>query len=221
MKLLFNALTKLLLGLIFVGIFLFLPPLTFNYPNAWLFIGLLFGPMLIMGIVLFIKSPKLLKKRLNVKEKEGTQKKVVLLSGLIFSAGFIISALDFKYHWSNVNNIVVIIASISFLLGYLMYAFVMKKNAYLSRTIEVQNDQKVISTGLYSIVRHPMYLATLLMFIPIPLILGSFIGLIPFGVYPIIIIIRIINEEKVLEKDLIGYTEYKKKVKYRLIPFIW
>lgn len=221
MKLLFNAIIKFVLGFVFIGLFLFWPAGTINYPNGWLFIGLLFVPVLIIGIILFIKDKELLRKRLNHKEKEKTQKGVVLFSLIIFISGFIISTLDFRYSWSNVNNYLVIIASVLFLIGYVLYAIVMKQNAYLSRTIEVQENQKVIDNGLYGIVRHPMYFATLLMFIPIPLILGSFWGLIPFSLYLVVIVIRIINEEKVLTLNLCGYSEYKKKVKYRLIYFIW
>ena len=221
MKLLTSAITKLILGLILVGAMLFLPAWTFDYPGAWLFIALLFVPMLIMGIILFAKAPSLLQKRLNNKEKENAQKGVVALSGLMFPIGFVLSALDFRFGWSDVPLWLVIVSSVLFLLGYAMYAEVMRENAYLSRTVEVQDGQTVVSTGLYGIVRHPMYLATLLMFLPMPLILGSFFGLIPFMLYPIVITIRIINEEKVLSEGLAGYTEYKSKVKYRLIPFVW
>ena len=221
MKLFFNALTKLLFGGVLIGLLLFLPAQTFDYLGAWIFLGILFIPMMIMGIVLFINSPALLQKRLNAKEKEKTQKGVVALSGLIFPIGFILSAFDYRYSWSKVPLWLTISAAVLFVIGYAMYAEVMRENAYLSRTIEVQENQKVISTGLYGIVRHPMYLATLLMFIPIPLILHSFWGLIPFALYLPIIIIRILNEEKVLTAELKGYAEYKEKVKKRLIPFIW
>ena len=221
MKLLINALIKFTAGLILVGFLLFLPAFTFNYPGAWLFIGLLFIPMFIMGIVMLIKAPKLLEKRLNNKEKEKTQQGVIALSGLIFPIGFILSALDFRFSWSEVPTWLVTLASALFLIGYIMYAEVMRENAYLSRTVEVQADQKVISTGLYGVVRHPMYLATLLMFLPIPLILGSYWALIPIALYPVIIVFRIIGEERLLTRELYGYTEYKAKVKYRLIPFIW
>ena len=221
MKLLFSALTKFILGIILVGALLFLPAWTFNYPHAWAFIGILFVPMLIMGVVLLAKAPELLEKRLNNKEKEKTQQGVIALSGLIFPIGFILSALDFRFGWSSVPLWLVIVASVLFLVGYSMYAEVMRENAYLSRTVEVQEGQKVISTGLYGIVRHPMYLATLFMFLPLPLVLGSFWGLIPFALYPIVTVIRIINEEKVLTEGLDGYAEYKTNVKYRLIPFIW
>ncbi len=221
MKLLFKALTKFTVGLLLVGALLFLPAGTLRYANGWLFLGLLFVPMTILGSVLFLKAPDLLKKRLNAKETESAQKGVIALSALIFPVGFLLSAFDFRFSWSNVPAWCVALSSILFLVGYAMYAEVMRENAYLSRTVEVQENQKVIDSGLYGIVRHPMYLATLLMFLPLPLILGSFFGLIPFALYPVIIFIRILNEEKVLAKDLLGYTDYMKKVKYRLIPLIW
>ena len=221
MKLLVKGLLFLIVGIAFVGVMLFLPAWTFNYFGAWLFIALLFVPMSIMGIVLYLKSPELLEKRLNIKEKEKTQKGVISLSALMFPLGFVLSALDFRFGWSSVPLWLVILASVLFLSGYIMYAEVMRENAYLSRTVEVQEGQKVISSGLYGIVRHPMYLATLLMFLPMPLILGSLFGLIPFALYPVLIVFRIMNEEKVLSEGLDGYVEYKGRVKYRLIPFIW
>ena len=221
MKLLFSALTKLIFGLILIGLLLFLPAWTFNYFGAWLFLGVLFTPMLIMGAVMLIKAPDLLEKRLKNKEKEATQRGVVALSGLSFLGGFLISAFDFRFSWSTVPLWLTVTAAVIFLAGYGLYAEVLRENAYLSRTIEVQEGQKVIDTGLYGIVRHPMYLATLLMFLPIPLILQSFWGLIPMALYPVVIVIRILNEEKVLTDGLFGYAEYKKRVKYRLIPFIW
>lgn len=221
MKLIFSALTKYLLGLLLLGALLFLPAWTLDYPQAWLFLSLLFIPMLLIGIVLLVKAPALLEKRLDNKEKERAQKGVIALSGLIFPIGFIVSALDFRFSLSTVPEWVTVVSSVLFLLGYAAYAEVMRENAYLSRTVEVQEGQKVISSGLYRIVRHPMYLATLLMFLPIPLILGSFWALIPFALYPIAIVIRIVNEERVLTDGLPGYAEYKKKTKYRLIPFIW
>ena len=221
MKLLFHALVKFVLGLVLIGLLLFLPAFTFDYFGAWLFLGLLFIPMLIMGIVLFIKAPALLEKRLNNREKEKAQQGVIALSGLLFPVGFVLSALDFRFGWSRVPLWLVAVASFLFLIGYAMYAEVMRENAYLSRIVEVQEGQKVISTGLYGIVRHPMYLATLLMFLPLPLILGSFWGLLQFALYPVVTVIRIINEEKVLTEGLNGYAEYKTKVKYRLIPFVW
>lgn len=221
MKLLFHALVKFVLGLVLIGLLLFLPAFTFDYFGAWLFLGLLFIPMLIMGTVLFIKAPALLEKRLNNREKEKAQQGVIALSGLLFPVGFVLSALDFRFGWSRVPLWLVAVASFLFLIGYAMYAEVMRENAYLSRIVEVQEGQKVISTGLYGIVRHPMYLATLLMFLPLPLILGSFWGLLPFALYPVVTVIRILNEEKVLAEGLNGYAEYKTKVKYRLIPFVW
>lgn len=221
MKLLLSALVKFLCGLLLVGLVLFLPAGTLSYPNGWLFMGVLFVPMLTLGVVLFFKSPELLQKRLDNKEKEKAQKGVVAFSGLMFLAGFIVSALDFRLGWSSVPLPLVIVSAVVFLAGYGMYAEVMRENAYLSRTIEVQENQKVIDTGLYGIVRHPMYLATLLMFLPLSLILGSLWGLIPFAFYPAVIILRILNEEKILSAGLEGYDAYRGRVKYRLIPFVW
>ena len=221
MKLLVNALIKFICGLLLVGLVLFWPAGTMAYPYGWLFMGVLFVPMLILGVILFCKAPDLLKKRLDNKEKEKTQQGVVALSGLMFPAGFVVSALDFRFGWSNVPLPLVIAAAVIFLIGYGMYADVMRENAYLSRTVVVQENQKVIDTGLYGIIRHPMYLATLLMFLPLPLILGSFWGLIPFALYPVIIVIRILNEEKVLTEGLEDYDAYRGRVKYRLIPFLW
>ena len=221
MKLILNALIKFIFGIILLGAPLFLVAWTFEYPGAWLLLCLLFIPMLILGTVLYIKAPDLLTKRLSAKEKQKTQRGVVALSGLMFPAGLIVSALDFRFGWSHVPLWLEICASVLFLLGYAAYAEVMRENAYLSRTVEVQEGQKVISTGLYGVVRHPMYLATLFMFIPMPLILGSFFGVIPFLLYPIIIAVRILNEERVLTEELSGYAEYKTKVRWRLIPFIW
>ena len=221
MKLFISALTKFLLGLALLGTMLFVPAGALSYPGAWLLIALLFVPMLIMGIVLFTKAPALLEKRLSSKESEKTQRGVITLSGLMFPVGFVLSALDFRLGWSSVPHGLTVAASVLFLIGYGMYAEVMRENAYLSRTVEVQENQVVINTGLYGIVRHPMYLATLFMFLPLPLILGSFWGLIPFTLYPVVTVIRILNEEKVLSDGLEGYTAYKTKVKYRLIPFVW
>ena len=221
MKLLLNALIKYIMGFVLIGALLFLPAWTLSYPGAWLLMSLLFIPMLLMGIILFVKAPALLEKRLDNKEKEKTQKGVVALSGLMFPIGFVLSALDFRFEWSCVPLWLVIVASVLFLLGYGMYGEVMRENAYLSRTVEVQEHQTVISTGLYGVVRHPMYLATLLMFLSMPLILGSLWGLIPFVLYPVVIVIRILNEERILTERLAGYAEYRAKVKYRLIPFVW
>ena len=220
-KLFLGAIIKYLLGLVLVGALLLIPAGSLDYWNAWLFIGLLFIPMFIAGIILMIKNPELLKRRLDAKEKEDKQKAVILLSGIMFLAGFIVAGLNFRYKWIEIPNIVIIISSIVFIISYILYAEVLRENTYLSRTIKVEENQKVIDTGLYSVVRHPMYIITILLFLSITLILGSVISFLIFLIYPIIIGIRIKNEEEVLEKELQGYTEYKKKVKYRLIPLIW
>ncbi len=221
MKLLVNALTKYISGLLLVMLLLFLPSGTVEYPNAWLFITLLFLPMLVFGAVLFFKAPDLLKKRLNSKEKEKTQKGVVLLSAVLFLFGFVVAGMDFRFGWSQIPKWAVIIASVVLLVSYALYAEVMRENAYLSRTIEVYSGQKVIDTGLYGIVRHPMYAVTIWLFLSIPIVLGSIVSLLFFLPYPLVIAARIQNEEKVLSKELEGYAEYKNKVKYRLVPFIW
>lgn len=221
MKLLVSALTKFICGIFCVGLLVFLPAGTLEFKGGWLFLLVLFIPIFIMGIVLLIKAPSLLEKRLNGKEKEDTQKGVVAFSGLIFVVGFIIAGLDFRFSWSFVPKWLVITAVILFLASYLIYAEVMRENAYLSRTIEVSDNQTVVDTGLYSVVRHPMYMATILMFLMIPLILGSFVSFIVFLGYPVIIAVRISNEEKVLTEQLKGYAEYKQKVKYKIIPFVW
>lgn len=220
-RLFFQAITKFIFGVLLIGLLIFWPANTINYWNGWLFMGLLFIPMFIAGIIMMIKSPELLKKRLNAKEKESEQKKVIAFSGLMFLAGFIIAGLNYRYSWTILPNSVVIVSSVLFILAYIIYAEVLKENAYLSRTIEVQENQKVIDTGLYGIVRHPMYAATILLFLSMPLVLGSIISFAIFLVYPFIIAKRIKNEEEVLEKQLDGYSEYKKKVKYKMIPFIW
>ena len=220
-KLFLQAIIKYVFGVLIVGGLLFIPANSFDYWNGWLFMGLLFIPMFIAGIILMIKNPELLRKRLNAKEQENEQKWVLLFSGLMFIAGFIIAGLNYRYRWIEMPNVVTIISSILFIIAYILYAEVLRENTYLSRTIEVQENQKVIDTGLYGIVRHPMYAVTILLFLTIPLVLGSIISFIIFLIYPIIIGKRIKNEEKVLEKDLKGYTEYKKKVKYKLIPFLW
>ncbi len=221
LKLLLSALTKFLCGLILVGALLFLPAGSFAFMGGWIFIALLFIPMIVLGIVLFIKAPELLEKRLGAKEKENTQKGVVALSGLLFLAGFIVAGLDYRFGWSHVPTWLVIVSSVTLLASYALYAEVMRENAYLSRTIEVQEGQKVVSTGLYGIVRHPMYAVTIWLFLSIPLVLGSFWSLLCFLPYPIIMAVRILNEERVLTEGLDGYADYKQKVKYRLIPFIW
>lgn len=220
-KLLFQAITKYVLGLVMISLLLFLPAGTFNFWNAWLFIALLFIPMFILGVILFIKDKELLRKRLKSKEKETEQKQVILISLLLFVGGFIIAGLDFKYGWSYLPKEVTIISSIILVISYILYAEVMRENTYLSRTVEVQENQKVIDTGLYGIVRHPMYFATTLLFLSFPLVLGSLISFIIFLIFPFTLAKRIKNEEKVLEEGLKGYKEYKQKVKYKMIPFIW
>lgn len=220
-KLFIKAITRYTLGVISVGFLLFFPANTFNYCNAWLFIGILFIPMFIVGVILMFRNPMLLQSRLDVKEMEKEQKKVILYSGLMFLLGFIIAGLNYRFKWIIIPNIIVIIASILFAISYILYAEVLRENTYLSRTIKVEKNQKVVDTGFYGIVRHPMYSITLMLFLTIPLILGSIISFVIFLIYPFIICKRIINEEEVLEKQLKGYKEYKKKVKYRLIPFVW
>ena len=221
MKLLISALSKYLLGLALVAALLFLPAGGLSYPGGWLFIGLLFLPMLILGILLFIKSPELLEKRLNAREKEGAQKGVLALSALLFIAGFVIAGLDHRYAWSHVPMWAVILAAAILLISYALYAEVMRENASLSRTVEVQEGQQVVDTGLYGIVRHPMYAVTLWLFLSIPVVLGSWWSLLCFAPYAAALVLRICNEEKVLTAGLPGYAEYKTRVKYRLIPFIW
>ena len=221
MKLLAEALIKFICGLLLVGFLIFLPAGTFCYTYGWLFVGLLFVPMLIAGFVMLCKSPEFLKKRLDAKEKQGKQKGVVAFSGLMFVAGFLVAGLDVRFGWSNMPTWVIITASILFLIAYALYAQVMRENAYLSRTIKVEAGQTVVDTGLYGIVRHPMYAATILLFLMIPLILGSWYALIAFAFYPVIIVVRLKDEEELLTRELPGYADYKQKVKYRLIPFVW
>ena len=221
MKLLCNALVKFTCGLLLVGLLLFLPAGTLRYPCGWLLMGLLFVPMLIAGFVMLFKSPAFLEKRLDAREKQATQKGVLAFSGLMFIGGFVVAGLDFRFGWSQVPSGVVIAASVLFLLAYALYAEVMRENAYLSRTIKVEEGQTVVDTGLYGIVRHPMYSATILLFLMIPLILGSWYALIIFAFYPTIIIVRLKDEEDLLTRELPGYGEYKEKVKYRIIPFVW
>lgn len=220
-KLFSKALTKFGFGLIIVFLLLFIPAGSLDYFNGWLFIALLFIPMFVAGIIMFVKSPELLKRRLNAKEEENEQKIVILISGIMFLLAFVLAGLNFRFGWFKLPIIVVIIASIIFLLSYIMYAEVLRENMYLSRTVEVSENQKVVDTGLYGIVRHPMYTSTIFLFLSMPLILGSPISLIIMLIYPIIIIFRIKNEEKVLEHELEGYKEYKEKVKYKIMPFIW
>ena len=220
-KLFSQALSKFLFGLIIISLLLFIPAGTLNYPNAWLFLALLFIPMFIAGIIMLIKSPELLKKRLNAKEEENEQKIVILISGAIFLLAFIIAGLNFRFKWSELPQIVIIASSIIFLLSYIMYAEVLRENIYLSRTVEVSENQKVVDSGLYGLVRHPMYTSTIFLFLSMPLILGSLFSFVIMLIYPIIIFFRIKNEERFLEIKLEGYKEYKEKVKYKIIPFIW
>ena len=220
-KLFFDAIIKITVGIILIGLLVFLPAGSFSYWNGWLLMGLLFIPMFIAGIVMMIKSPDLLRRRLDIKEKQSEQKAVVAISGLMFLVGFIVAGLNYRFEWMKMNNIFVIIGSIIFVLSYMVYAEVLRENAYLLRTIKVEVNQKLIDTGLYGIVRHPMYTATIFLFLAMPLILGSWFTLIIFFIYPFVIVMRIKNEEEVLEKELKGYKEYKKKVKYKMIPFIW
>lgn len=220
-KLFSQALSKFLFGLLIISLLLFIPAGTLNYPNAWLFLALLFIPMFIAGIIMLIKSPELLKRRLNAKEEENEQKIVILISGAIFLLAFIIAGLNFRFGWSKLPQIVIMSASIIFLLSYIMYAEVLRENMYLSRTVEVSENQKVVDSGLYGLVRHPMYTSTIFLFLSMPLILGSIFSFIIMLIYPIILIFRIKNEEKILESELDGYKDYKDKVKYKIIPFIW
>ena len=220
-KLFIEAILKFLLGVLLVGLLLFLPAGTLNFPGGCLFMMLLFVPMFAAGLVMMIKNPALLKKRLDAREKQSEQKDVIKLSGLMFLTGFILAGLDFRFGWSRLPAWIPVAASVLFLLSYLVYAEVLRENAYLSRTIGVQEGQKVVDTGLYAVVRHPMYAATLILFLMIPLILGSFFSLIIFLAYPAVIVKRIKNEEQVLSRDLPGYAAYMQKVKYRLIPLIW
>ena len=221
MKLFFEAIAKFTCGLLLVGLLIFLPAGTLAYTYGWLFVALLFVPMLIAGFVMLAKSPDLLKRRLDAKEKQGTQKTVVALSGLMFIGGFVVAGLDYRFGWSQMPLWVTVAASALFLVAYGLYAEVIRENAYLSRTIRVEEGQKVVDTGLYGIVRHPMYAVTVLLFTVMPLVLGSWYALIPFAFYPAIIVARLKDEEDLLTRELPGYEAYKQKVKYRIIPFIW
>lgn len=220
-KLFLQAILKFTLGVGLVGLLIFLPAGTWEYPAGWLLMGILFVPMFLAGIVMMRVNPDLLKSRLNAKEKQGEQQLVVKLSGLMFLCGFIVAGLDFRFGWLPLPKAVSIGGAAAFLIAYLLYAEVLRENTYLSRTIEVQENQKVIDTGLYGIVRHPMYSATVLLFLAMPLVLGSLISFVIFLAYPFIIAKRIRHEEEFLERELPGYREYKGKVKYRLIPFVW
>ena len=221
MTLLVNALIKFLSGLVILSLLLFLPAGTINFPGAWRLIALLFIPMFVFGIVLYIKSPALLEKRLNNKESSNVQKNVILLSGLEFIACFIIAGLDYRFGWSKLPSWVIITACIIFVASYGLYIEVTRENEYLSRTVEVQEGQKVVSTGLYGIVRHPMYFAVVLLFWSMPLVLGSLYSFIIMLHFPLLLVRRIKDEEKILEEGLPGYKEYEQKVKYHLIPFVW
>lgn len=221
LKLLKDAVIKLAAGVVMISLMLFVPAGTIHYPNAWLFAAILFVPVLLMGIVLFLKAPDLLRKRLKEKEEQAEQKSVIAWSAIMFLGGFILAGLDFRFGWTRVPVWLVDTAAVMFLVGYGLFAEVMRENAYLSRTVEVQENQTVIDTGLYGIVRHPMYMATVLMFCAMPLVLGSWLSFAVFLMYPLLLVKRIRNEEQVLEAGLSGYVEYKEKVKYRLIPMIW
>ena len=220
-KLFVSAITKFLFGVLLVGLLVFLPAGTFDYFQGWLFMAILFIPMFCAGVVMMIKNPRLLASRLDAKEKRGKQSTVVKLSGLMFLCGFIVAGLGVRFEWYTLPMPVCIVGAVLFLIAYVLYAEVLRENTYLSRTIEVQEGQKVIDTGLYGIVRHPMYSATLLLFLSMPIVLGSLWSLLIFMAYPFIIAARLKDEEKFLEEELDGYREYKEKVKYRLIPFIW
>ena len=220
-KLLIQSIIKFLCGAILVGLLIFLSAGTFDFWNGWLFMGLLFIPMFIAGIIMFFKSPTLLRRRLNAKEESEEQKQVILYSGIMFLLGFVLAGFNYRFEWITIPNAIVIIASVIFLISYILYAEVLRENEFLSRTIEVQENQRVIDTGLYGIVRHPMYAITIFLFLSMPLVLGSIVSFLIFFIYPVVIAKRIKNEENFLEKNLQGYNEYKQKVKYRLIPFVW
>lgn len=220
-KLLRDAMIKFFSGLLLMELLLFLPAGTFAFPQAWLLMAVLFVPMFGAGIVMLVKSPELLRKRLNAKEEQDEQKRVIALSGLMFVAAFVLAGLNFRFGWHLLPAWVSIAAAVLFLLGYLLFAEVLRENAYLSRTIEVQEDQKVVDTGLYGVVRHPMYAATILLFLSMPLILGSLLSFAVMLLYLPIIGKRMRNEEAVLEQGLKDYTEYKTRVKYKVIPGIW
>lgn len=220
-KLFMQAITKYLLGVMLVGILIFLQAGTISFFNGWLFMGILFVPMFFADIVMMFKNPNLLKSRLNAKEKQAEQSVVVKLSGLMFVAGFIVAGLGIRFNWYILPKGITIGAAVIFIVAYILYAEILRENTHLSRTIEVQENQKVIDTGLYGIVRHPMYSVILLLFLSMPIVLGSVYSFLIFMVYPFIIAKRIKGEEEFLETELSGYREYKQKVKYRLIPFIW
>ena len=216
-----SALLKFLLGVVLVAALLFIPAGTLNYPNAILLMVILFVPMFLARLVLMVKNPDLLRRRLKVKEEQGEQRKIIAATGFMFVVGFILAGLDFRLDWLPLPQIISKVSALLFLLAYALYAEVLRENTYLSRTVMVEEEQKVINTGLYGLVRHPMYSATIILFLMMPLVLGSLIAFLVFLPYPIMIIKRLKNEEQVLSKELTGYTEYQKKVRYRLIPYIW
>lgn len=216
-----QALLKAGSGIMLAGLLLFVPAGTLDYPGAWAFMALLFVPMLVFGTVLLVKSPELLKKRLNMREKERAQVIVILLSSLVFIAAFVLAGLDFRFGWTHVPMAVRVISAVLLLLAYALYMEVMRENAWLSRTVEVQQGQKVVDTGLYGIVRHPVYLATLLLFLAIPLVLGSWVSFAVMLLTVPVLVLRIISEERVLAEGLEGYEAYREKVCYRLLPGIW
>ena len=221
MKLFGEALAKFFCGFLLVGALIFWPAGTLAFGKGWLLMGLLFGPMFAAGLVMLKKSPDFLAKRLDAKEKQAAQKGVLAFSGLMFVGGFVVAGLDYRFGWSRMPQWVTVAASVMFLSSYLLYAEVMRENVWLSRTIRVEEGQQVVSTGLYGIVRHPMYSATLALFLSMPLVLGSWFALSVFCAYPVLIIIRLKDEEELLSRELPGYGDYKKKVRYRLIPFLW
>lgn len=221
MKLAFSALGKAFFGFVLMALLLFLPAGTWNYGGGWLFIALLFIPMLPVGIVLLLKAPALLQKRMDMHERERGQRAVIGISAVAFVVGFTVAGLDFRFSWSHVPTAAVTLAAVVFLCGYALYAETMRENAYLSRTVKVEAGQTVVDTGLYGILRHPMYAATILMFLSAPILLGSWYALIVFLFYPVLMVVRIAQEEKLLVRELDGYAAYRQKVKYRLIPFVW
>jgi protein-S-isoprenylcysteine O-methyltransferase Ste14 len=220
-KLFFRAISRFLLGVVILGALLFVPAGSFGYWQGWLLMGILFVPMFVAGLVMMAKNPDLLCKRLNAKEEEKEQKSVVALSGLMFIAAFVLAGLNWRFRWLVLPDWAVWTAAALFLLSYLLYAEVLRENTYLSRTIEVQQDQKVIDTGLYGIVRHPMYMATIVLFLAMPLVLASPISFLVTLLYIPLIAKRIRNEEAVLEAGLPGYADYKRRIKYKVIPFLW
>ncbi len=220
-KLFIQAITKFILGVVLVGLLIFLPAGTFSFMNGWLFMAIMFIPMLIAGVLMMFKNPELLKKRLGAKETQKEQILVIKLSAIMFFVGFIVAGLEFRFGWNTLPNGITIGAALIFLAAYILYAEVLRENIYLSRTVGLQENQIVIDTGLYGIVRHPMYSATLLLFLSTPIVLGSLYSFLVFLLYPFIIAMRIKNEEKFLKKELDGYAKYMQKVKYRLIPYVW